>query len=37
MKRTCGNLLPFVLAVLLVAMAVPPVALGHPLAGGVRR
>ena len=35
MKRTCGNLLPFVLAVLLVAMAVPPVALGQKDSGGV--
>jgi Carboxypeptidase regulatory-like domain/TonB dependent receptor len=35
MKRTCGNLLPFVLAVLLVALAVPPVALGQKDSGGV--
>lgn len=35
MKRTCRNLLPFVLAVLLVAMAVPPVALAQKDSGGV--
>jgi len=35
MKRTCRNLLPFVLAVLLAAMAVPPAALGQKDSGGV--
>src|SRR5580692_6741429 len=35
MKRTCRNLSPFVLAVLLVAMAVPPAALGQKDSGGV--
>ena len=35
MKRTCRNLLPFVLAVLLVAMAVPPAVLGQKDSGGV--
>lgn len=35
MKRTCRNLLPVVLAVLLVAMVVPPVALGQKDSGGI--
>jgi hypothetical protein len=35
MKKTCLNLLPFVLAVLVVAMAVPPVALGQKDSGGI--
>ena len=35
MKRTGRNLLPFVLPVLLVAVAVPPVALGQKDSGGV--
>src|ERR1700723_1305200 len=35
MKRTCRNLLPFLLAVLLVAMAAPPVALGQKDSGAV--
>src|ERR1700728_4004077 len=35
MKRTCRNLLPVVLAVLLAAMAVPPVALGQKDSGAI--
>jgi hypothetical protein len=35
MKIACRNLSPFVLAVLLVAMAVPPLALGQKDSGGV--
>src|ERR1700691_2154964 len=35
MKRPCRNLLPVVLAVLLVAMAVPPVALGQKDSGAI--
>ncbi|HXO30837.1 MAG TPA: TonB-dependent receptor [Candidatus Acidoferrales bacterium] len=35
MKRTCRNLLPVVLAVLLVAMAAPPVALGQKDSGEI--
>ena len=35
MKRTGRNLLPFVLPVLLIAVAVPPVALGQKDSGGV--
>jgi hypothetical protein len=35
MKTTCRNLLPFVLAVLVVATAVPPIALAQKDTGGV--
>ena len=35
MKRTCRSLSPFVLAVLLVSMALPPAVLGQKDSGGI--